>query len=419
MTSGRAHRKKPRGGACSLTVDAAVTIASRKTTLTQRANQSATKFPARALLGAACLGLWLGIMGFGLWPFNFHPRNRVEWLPNTNGLHFNRYGEAYSLGRWNPTDSTDPGPALTTDWFTIELWMRSRETKYSQVSGLVSIVESSPQSFSIAQSGPDILVRGVFEDATHHAALRKFYIDDAFPYTQPRFITVTSGPEGTQLYLDGVPGRHFPVTFTADNFAGRILLGHNFYGHQHWNGDLLGLAVYRRSLTRAEVSEDYTAWQQTNVSHLINSPRIAALYLFDERSGDVIHNRAGDAPDISIPPYFSVLHKTVLGFSGFDRASLDLSDIVINIAGFAPLGFFLCAFVRCTKHIGSARALLLTVILGALTSLAIELLQVYLPSRESSLLDVIDNTLGTFAGAILQFALARIVARARESTACL
>jgi len=384
--------------------------------------------PVRPLLGAVCLGLWLGLLGFGLWPFNFHPKNRVEWLPDAAGLHFENYGEAYSLARWNHSDSVDPRPA-----FTIELWVRSRETKYSQVSGLVSIVEASPHSFSIAQSGPDILLRGVFEDAGHHAALRRFYIDDAFPSSQPRFITVTSGPDGTQLYLDGTPQRHFPVTLTVANFAGRLLLGHNFSGHQHWDGDLIGLAIYNRTFAGAEVSEHYNAWQQADVAKLISSPRVAALYLFDERSGDVIHNRAGDAPDITIPPHFTVLHKTVLGFSGFDRASLDVSDIVINIAGFVPFGFFLCAFARSGtgsgekpeerpeqrlgKSVGNTRAILLTVILGALTSLTIELLQVYLPSRESSLLDLINNTAGSLAGAVLLSGLVKVASRARGSMA--
>lgn len=362
------------------------------------------------LLVGACLGVWLGILAFGLWPFNFHPRNRVEWLPNQNGIHFGGYAEAYSRSPWIRNVPADPDQR-----FTVELWMRSVEKNYHSVSGLVSLVDSSPEPFTIAQSGPDVLVRGQFQDANRHVAIRRLYIDDVFQQTQAHLIAMTSGSEGTQLYLDGVPQRRFPVTLTANNFTGRLLLGHNFAGHQHWSGDLLGLAIYDQALTRAQISEDYSAWQQAKATSLTKRTGLAALYLFDERVGDVIHSKAGDAPNIIIPEWFSILHKTILGIPrDLHRANLDLKDIAINIAGFVPFGFFLCAYLRCEKHAGAGRAILLTILLGALTSLTIELLQAYLPSRDSSLLDVIDNTLGTFFGAVLQSEVASVVSRARR-----
>jgi VanZ family protein len=349
----------------------------------------------------------MGILAFGLWPFNFHARNHVEWLPNGSGLHFGGYGEAYSRSQWTRKQPPDPDPGVT-----IELWVRSGERKYNQVSGLVSIVDSSPDCFSIAQSGPDVLVRGQFQDANHRVALRRIYIDDAFPQTQPRFLTVTSGPQGTALYLDGATRRKFPFVLTKSNFAGGLLLGHNFVGHQAWAGDLLGLAVYDRPLAQTEIIKDYAAWQHANAAELVRSPGLAALYLFDEGSGDVIHNRAGDAPDITIPLRFTELHKTFLSFSSnLDRANLDLSDIAENIAGFVPLGFFLCAFLRYGKRLETSRAILLAVILGGVTSLTIELLQAYLPSRESSLLDLLNNTFGTALGAALQCGVARVARR--------
>jgi VanZ like family/Concanavalin A-like lectin/glucanases superfamily len=360
------------------------------------------------LLVVACLGVWLGILAFGLWPFNFHPKNRVEWLPNRNGIHFEGYGEAYSRSQWNRNVGADPDQG-----FTVELRV-SGEKRYRAVSGLVSLVDSSPECFTIAQSGPDVLVRGQFQDKNHHVAIRRFYIDDAFQQAQVRLIAVTSGPQGTKLYLDGAPQRQFPVTLTTSNLVGRLLLGHNFAGHQHWSGDLLGLAIYDHALTGAQISEDYSAWQQTNAAELIERPGVSALYLFDERVGDVVHNKAGDAPDIIIPERFSLLHKTFLGTSDLHRANLDLKDIVINITGFVPFGFFLCAYLRWGKHAGAGRAILLTILLGALTSLTIELLQAYLPSRDSSLLDVIDNALGTFLGSVIQCGVASVVSPKRK-----
>jgi VanZ family protein len=69
-----------------------------------------------------------------------------------------------------------------------------------------------------------------------------------------------------------------------------------------------------------------------------------------------------------------------------------------NIIGFVPLGFAACGFFSFggTKH----RAILLTILLGATTSLGIEVLQAFIPYRESGLTDVITNTLGTAVGAL-------------------
>jgi VanZ family protein len=379
-------------------------------TLDSKEGEQATRqVLERRLLGAICFGLWIGILGFGLWPFNFRPRNRFQWLAN-GGISFENYGQGYSRSQWNRDDSTDPAAG-----FTIELWVRSRERNYHDVSGLLSIGDSLPECFAIAQSGPDVMVRGQFQDATHSLAVRRFYIDDAFPETRPRFITVASGPQGTELYLDGIPKRKVPFTLTKKNSTGTILLGHNFAGHEPWVGELLGLAIYQSARTTAEVSEDYSAWEQKNTAELMKRPRIAALYLFDEGSGNIIHNRAGDAPDIVIPERFSLLHKTFLDFpSHLNRASLDLPDIVINIIGFVPFGFFACLFFVRAKQAGPSRAILLTLIMGAITSLTIELLQAFLPTRESSLLDLINNTLGTLVGAIVHYGVATVVSRSRR-----
>ena len=42
-----------------------------------------------------------------------------------------------------------------------------------------------------------------------------------------------------------------------------------------------------------------------------------------------------------------------------------------------------------------------TIVLGELVSLAIEILQKYIPTRDSSMMDLITNTLGAAAGATL------------------
>jgi glycopeptide antibiotics resistance protein len=81
-------------------------------------------------------------------------------------------------------------------------------------------------------------------------------------------------------------------------------------------------------------------------------------------------------------------------------------DIFLNILGFIPLGFFLALGIAEIRRQSRRQVFLLTLFTGFSTSLVIEGLQVYLPSRSSSMMDLLLNTLGTVVGIVLvQFAL--------------
>jgi glycopeptide antibiotics resistance protein len=70
--------------------------------------------------------------------------------------------------------------------------------------------------------------------------------------------------------------------------------------------------------------------------------------------------------------------------------------VLINIVGFIPFGFLFCAYLSLAGRI--KRPALVTILLGFTLSLTIESLQAFLPTRDSSTADVINNTLGTCFG---------------------
>jgi len=364
-----------------------------------------TQIRASTLLAAVCLLIWLGLLGFGLWPFNFFPRNRVEWIPNGNGLHFDRYGQVYSVSpaKFNGNSTTQDNGS-----YSIEIWLDPWAKTYPEVSAILLIDNPAPRpDFAIMQSGPDLLVRGQFLDKNNKSSIHKLWMDDACRKGAPRFISFTSEPEGSALYLEGVLQKRYPLVLTSDGLSGRLLLGHPPTGHQSWTGDIFAVAIYDRALIAVEVSQHYQDWQQGRLADLMAEKGIVAFYPFDERSGSVIHNRVGSAPALITPSRFRLLHPAILS-SNLEINLGGLQDIVVNILGFMPFGFFTYAYLRHVGRLGKVPSALIAIALGGVTSLAIELLQVFLPTRYSSLLDLIDNTLGTALGVI---AFSRLAAR--------
>lgn len=340
--------------------------------------------------------MWIGLLVAGLWPFNFYPDNTVKRIVS-GGLHFGMHGQVYSLVPWRTTP-VEPSAAPARS-FSIEI-----ELQADKVCPCVGTILSfhdpyREKDFRIEQSISDLVVRGYFQDEHHAASFRSLWLDESLSAHQTRFLTVTSGPEGTSLYLEGGRVRTYPFTPAADNLSGRLLLGHSAEARGDWPGSVFGVAVYSRKLTADEVLQHYRLWKASAGRELQSESGISGLYRFDESDGGVIHNRAGSMPDLVIPARFSVLKRRFLTH-GLNPRRANPWDLVINVAGFIPFGL-LISWYATRAGLSTGQAIMVAVIAGGSTSLLIECLQAYLPSRDSSLLDLISNMLGAALGAMI------------------
>ncbi len=155
------------------------------------------------------------------------------------------------------------------------------------------------------------------------------------------------------------------------------------------------MAIYRRELTPAEVLQNFKAWTEQGRPQISGDENALAVYLFDEHGGSIVHDAANGGINLDIPDRFSLVHEQFLKpfWQEFKPTRSYLEDILVNIVGFIPLGFVFFAYwssVRPMKH-----PVLATVFLGLAVSLTIEVLQSFLPTRDSGTTDLITNTLGT------------------------
>jgi VanZ family protein len=347
------------------------------------------------LLRAACALVLLGILVAGLWPFRA-PRNEVSWLSHKNGLLFGKYGSIVSAGPFKARRSQADSSC------SLEIWLESRRAKASGTILAFYWPESRIVPFALRQSVGDLeLLRGS-DDAVHRAKRDKLYVDDLLLSHQgPVLVTISAGQFGTTIYADGAlvkKAQNFK--FSRQELTGQFVIGNAPATTDEWSGQVIGLAVYNRELTADEVSRHFESWTKGKSEDLAGSDNAVALYLFNEGEGNVVHNHADPAVDLLIPERFFVLHEQFLErpWNEFRPDWNYWKDVGINIAGFIPLGLFFCAYFSSLRT--TQRAVLFTIAFGFAVSLTIEVLQAFLPSRDSGMTDLMTNTLGTALGAM-------------------
>lgn len=346
-------------------------------------------------LGALCICVLCVILTAGLWPFRA-PTNNVEWLKGVKGLRFGHDGIAASSNAFHA--SSPDGPCA------LELWLEPGRKDHS---GTILAFDSSPDprfSFALRQFGDSLAIQRAQVDPQGTMVRPWLKTDHVLGSGKRVVLTITGRQKKTVVYVNGVPARVSPEFGLANgDLTGQLVLGNSTI-KDSWAGQIMGLAVYDFSLAPSQVEAHVERWTQGQVPVDGEDKPPIALYLFDESRGSVVHDLMGSEHDLVIPPRYFVLHPPFLHpawdqfrsmWDGWRRWAYWF-DIVLNIAGFIPLGFFFTAYFSLVQPI--PRPQITVVALGLAISLAIEILQYFLPTRDSSMTDVITNTIGTMAG---------------------
>ena len=338
-------------------------------------------------LGCASGVVLCGILVAGLWPFH-GPRNDVNWL-GQSGVTFGPHGSVVSSGEF--ALPSRPGSSCSIE---IRLYPSAGDG-----SGTI-FAFYNPDNFKVSlalrQSLDDLLV-----ETSRGAGSSHVYVQRVFHSQTPQLITITSGTQGTVAYINGAQFENFPnYRIPAEDLSGKLLMGNTPARTHEWSGEILALAFYNRDLTHAEIVKNYDNWTKNDLSAISKNPSAVSVYPFNERGGSVVHNHVAGATDLLIPERFFVVNEQFLAwpwnefYSGWGY----WKDVAINVGGFIPLGACVYAFLRSARM--TSRPMLVTIILGFVVSLTIEVLQAFLPTRDSGTTDIITNTLGTALGAL-------------------
>lgn len=344
------------------------------------------------------LCLMLAMITACLWPFEFHPRNQVTLLPAENLLRFSELGSVFSR---------EPFPSLhriaERGELTVDITLRPRRLVGRHLAFILSFIPEHGQPAIIVGAWKNAMILRLGRPEQHPGGpYREIGIDDVFVPEQLVRLTICLGPRGTNIYADGHLRLSNPTAQmdTSDADFGRLLLGNSPTGSGQWEGDILSLAIFDRFLGPAEIDNR----ERTDGSPPLYRPDALARYEFDKGTGTIVPDVAGQGPSLVIPSAFAPQRRSVLVLprKGRKFTLSSLLDNALNILGFMPFGFLLALNLSLKTTLPRPGILLIVAIAGFCISLAIELTQVLLPARSSSLMDVFTNTAGAILGVICQ-----------------
>jgi VanZ like protein/concanavalin A-like lectin/glucanase superfamily protein len=347
------------------------------------------------ILYATTATVVLGILVTGLWPLRFHPPNNVSWIVARDGIRFGTHGSVVSSGQFRVPDDEAASPC------SLELWL-APDFGSASSSILAFSTRSNPVQLQLIQSLDDLFVNKERADRQWRREAKHIAIVSLFQKNRSVFISISGDSGGTSVFIDGsLRRRSNEFRLTCESLTGTLVLANSPKQYAPWQGSIFALAVYRGSLDAATIRRHYRAFSSGTAMDGADLKNALAVYGFSERGGQLIRDQRRAEPDLTIPGSYSILYPPFLtpAWKEFAPTRWYVADLAVNIAGFVPPGFFICATLISLR--GGKRSVGLATVSGLLLSLAIEILQAYIPMRNSGTTDLITNTLGTGIGAAL------------------
>jgi len=350
--------------------------------------------PTRALK-VVCVCVLLIILTAGLWPFHA-PRNDVSWLSEGDGLFLGKHGSLVSA---NPLEAKGT-PADNSR--TLEIWLRPNRIDAEGLGIILAFYSPASKltTFALRQYRSGLVMGRESQESL--PAKSEIYVGEVFGDLKPVLVMISSSASaGTATYVDGRLIKKVPsFVVSSRDLTGQIVVGNSPSTSYSWSGQLKGFAIYDHELSAVEVSQSFADWTRDGHS-AAKTEGVVARYVFDEGNGGVARNQVDPATNLLIPDHFFVLNEQFLErpWNEFRPGWRYWKNVLVNIVGLVPLGFFFYAYFSTIRKI--RRAIRLTIAFGFAISLTIEVLQSFLPTRDSGMTDLFTNTFGTALGVIV------------------
>ncbi len=314
-----------------------------------------------------------------LWPFNFFQANLIGW-DSSGGLRFTPPSIAYLAG--------DLSAIQRVRKFSLLVHCSSSEEKTSSHLGTILgySVNAERRNFALEERSGGVIFRV-------YSRGRRWPLEVRFPddrRSPERWIVVRYDGKNLGGLINGKRVRDVKaglLDFSGWDPSYPMVIGNEGDGKSPWSGDVDTIALLD------------SAWSFESLQHpvtLIDRSSPLLLLVFEGARESASADRSRLQPlSLTIPDRFNPARRVILEKPRLSVS--DLPDVLINIIGFVPLGFFTTLAFRPASP-RNRWGLPVAMIAGFVVSTAMELLQAYLPTRSSSMNDVLSNTAGMIPG---------------------
>jgi hypothetical protein len=344
-----------------------------------------------------------------LYPFNFtfiRQKNYAERLNTANGIRFERKGQIISKSSVN-----DIYRKLTAGkGLSIEVLIQPYNVLQSGPARILSYsLDTSIRNFTLAQSGENLVMRLRTVSTNVNGQNPHVEVADIFETNKIYHIVVAYNFQSECIYINGkkiVCDYRIQGEFSNWDKTCKLVIGNEAAGNRPWLGEIYFAAIYDKALSDAEVKAKFESGfpdrgiPDTGERKRCSAP--VAKYLFNEKKGVDIFDTGASAfkTNLYIPEKIYTNPKVEISKDSLTVNIVDKKDIVLNIIGFMPLGFLSFRFFK-PEHKLRFKHYFLILIIGLAVSVVCEFLQLFLPDRHSSIVDLLANMMGVMTGIII------------------
>jgi VanZ family protein len=364
-----------------------------------------------------CLVMVLIALLVGLRPRGWSTANDARWLPDSQVIRFQNSGIAYVDDLRAVRLNRQPWP------LTIEMAVTPAGIQKSGSSPILVLHDGADRrQLVIWQYGASLIVMNG-DDFDNSRRRPRVVGRNAFAPRQTSYLTVTSGEQGTRLYVDGILADakdDWKLSIPVEGNPLRLVLGHSVYGKYGWSGDMHGLAITGEALSAEMVKRRFDCWAADRTFDFLKQEPTTLLFTFSQKTDAGFVDESGGNQTLEMSTQMTALKKKVLSpaWRHLNWSRAVVGDIAVNLVGFMPLGIVFYGLLQCFSGPIARHEHLLAVILCMLLSLGIELAQAWIPTRSSSLLDLILNTFGAWLGIVVWKLMRERKSREREKVDC-
>ena len=376
------------------------------------------KYICRAIHGDQFEDIYLNLLiiyvfilgSFLLWPFDFVSlvRNEARWIKNSRGIEFLRTGQAVSISSTQDFfDRVVTGRALT-----IELWLETGDINQIGLARIISYSKNEELcNFVLDQTRDKLIFRLRTTKTSLAGRSPSLVIPDIFSSRSIKHMIIVYDLSKQRVYINGE--RRAQCNVLKGDFSNwdpscKLVIGNEVTGNMPWKGIIYYIAIFDRALTEQEIHQNYVSGlrliKERDMKHssmITKGPVVR--YMFDEEKETVVHDSGSVLAPVNLymPKYIRHIKEPFFSYSmGSLLSRSEFSDLILNVLIFIPLGILIHGMLR--THYGLALKIsLITLIAGTLFSLGVESLQHFSMTRQSSLIDVFTNMIGTSMGIFL------------------